>query len=140
MNSRILFLVFSTLPATALAFFGTTIKVGVRDAETNKPLGGAFVVVREFAEVGKLHGSMSYCVRAQAAAADAPSLTLGLPHPGTDLLTKARALEGFAYRIELGPGVFLLAGALAVLIALATVSYQSVKAATADPVNSLRYE
>ena len=98
MNTRIFFLLFSTLPATALAFFGTTIKVGVRDAETNKPLGGAFVVVREFAEVGKLHGSMSYCVRAQAAAADAPSLTLGLPHPGTDLLTKARALEGFAYR------------------------------------------
>ena len=64
------------MPACALAFLGTTVKVGVRDAETGKPLGGAFVVVREFAEVGKLHGSSSYCVRAQAAVADAPWLTM----------------------------------------------------------------
>ena len=49
-------------------------------------------------------------------------------------------LEDFAYRIELGPGLFLLAGALALLIALGTVSYQAIRAATADPVKSLRYE
>jgi putative ABC transport system permease protein len=49
-------------------------------------------------------------------------------------------LEHFAYRIELGPGVFLLTGGLVVLIALLTVSYQSIKAALADPVKSLRYE
>jgi putative ABC transport system permease protein len=51
-----------------------------------------------------------------------------------------RWLEGFAYRIEIGPGIFLLAGVLALLIALATVSYQAFKAALADPVQSLRYE
>ena len=51
-----------------------------------------------------------------------------------------RWLEGFAYRIELGPGVFLLTGGLVVLIAVLTVSYQSVKAALGDPVKSLRYE
>jgi putative ABC transport system permease protein len=51
-----------------------------------------------------------------------------------------RWLEDFAYRIEIGPGIFLLAGALALLIALATVSYQSIKAALANPVKSLRYE
>jgi putative ABC transport system permease protein len=51
-----------------------------------------------------------------------------------------RWLEEFTYRIGIGPGIFLLAGALAVLIALATVSYQAVKAALADPVKSLRYE
>ena len=51
-----------------------------------------------------------------------------------------RWLEDFAYRIEIGPGVFLLAGGLAFLIALLTVSYQSIKAALADPVKSLRYE
>lgn len=49
-------------------------------------------------------------------------------------------LEDFAYRIEIGPGVFLLAGLAAVLIALATVSWQSVKAAVANPVEALRSE
>jgi putative ABC transport system permease protein len=51
-----------------------------------------------------------------------------------------RWLEGFAYRVAIGPGVFLLTGGLVVLIAVLTVSYQSVKAALADPVKSLRYE
>lgn len=51
-----------------------------------------------------------------------------------------RWLEGFAYRIELGAGVFVLAGSLALLIALLTVSYQAIKAAVTDPVKSLRYE
>jgi putative ABC transport system permease protein len=49
-------------------------------------------------------------------------------------------LEGFAYHIALGPGVFLLAGALALVIALLTVSYQALRAALSDPVQSLRYE
>lgn len=51
-----------------------------------------------------------------------------------------RWLDMFAYRIPLGPGAFILAALTALLIALATVSYQSVKAALADPVKSLRYE
>ncbi len=51
-----------------------------------------------------------------------------------------RWLEDFAYRIEIGWGVFILAGALALLIALLTVSYQAIKAALANPVESLRYE
>ena len=49
-------------------------------------------------------------------------------------------LEGFAYRVGLGPSIFVLAGVLVLLIALVTVSYQAVKAALADPVKSLRYE
>ena len=49
-------------------------------------------------------------------------------------------LEGFAYRIEVGPGIFLFTGGVVLLIALVTVSYQAIKAATADPVESLRYE
>ena len=52
----------------------------------------------------------------------------------------SRWLENFAYRIELGPGIFLLAGVLALVLSLLTVSYQSIKAASADPVKSLRYE
>lgn len=49
-------------------------------------------------------------------------------------------LEGFAYRIEMGPGVFLLAGTLVLGVALLTVSFQAIKAALSDPVKSLRYE
>ncbi|HEX5169334.1 MAG TPA: FtsX-like permease family protein, partial [Cyclobacteriaceae bacterium] len=51
-----------------------------------------------------------------------------------------RWLQGFAYRIEIGMGVFLLAGLTAVLIAMATVSWQSAKAAMTNPVDSLRSE
>ncbi|MBS1662625.1 MAG: ABC transporter permease [Bacteroidetes bacterium] len=51
-----------------------------------------------------------------------------------------RWLEGFAYRITLSWWMFALAGALAVLIALLTVSFQAIRAATANPVKSLRSE
>ncbi len=49
-------------------------------------------------------------------------------------------LQDFAYRIDLGVGIFLAAGASTVLIALVTVSYQAIRAAIANPVKSLRYE
>ena len=49
-------------------------------------------------------------------------------------------LQGFAYRIEISPVVFVLSGLAAILIAWLTVSYQSIKAAGANPVDSLRYE
>jgi putative ABC transport system permease protein len=49
-------------------------------------------------------------------------------------------LQNFAYRIPLGIGSFLFAGILAVLIALVTVGYQTVKAASANPIKSLKYE
>lgn len=49
-------------------------------------------------------------------------------------------LQDFAYRIELNWVFFVVAGGLATLIALVTVSYQSIKAAIVNPVKSLRYE
>lgn len=49
-------------------------------------------------------------------------------------------LEGFAYRIEINLLVFLLGGIIAIFIALATISYHIIKSATANPVESLRYE
>jgi putative ABC transport system permease protein len=49
-------------------------------------------------------------------------------------------LEGFVYRVELAWWLFALAGGLAGLIALLTVSFQAVKAALSDPVKSLRSE
>ena len=51
-----------------------------------------------------------------------------------------RWLEQYAYRIEIDLRVFLLAGGLAFVIALGTVSFQSIKAAFANPVTSLRHE
>jgi putative ABC transport system permease protein len=48
-------------------------------------------------------------------------------------------LQKFAYRMDLGIGTFILAGAFALSMALIAVSYQSVKAARANPVDSLRY-
>ena len=49
-------------------------------------------------------------------------------------------LDGFAYRVELEWTTFILAGALAMAIALLTVSFQAARAATANPVESLRME
>jgi ABC-type antimicrobial peptide transport system permease subunit len=49
-------------------------------------------------------------------------------------------LQNFAYRIDISIWTFMLSTALAMSIALLTVSCQSVKAATANPVDSLRYE
>jgi putative ABC transport system permease protein len=51
-----------------------------------------------------------------------------------------RWLEGFAYRIDIGAGVFLLAGGLALTVALLTVSYHGLRAAAADPVKAIRAE
>lgn len=49
-------------------------------------------------------------------------------------------LEGFAYRTNIEWWVFAIAGILALLIALITVSFQAIKAAVANPVKSLRSE
>jgi putative ABC transport system permease protein len=49
-------------------------------------------------------------------------------------------LQDFAYRINIGWEVFAMAGIIALLMALLTVSFQSIKAATANPVKSLRAE
>ncbi|MGF1671902.1 MAG: ABC transporter permease [Balneolaceae bacterium] len=49
-------------------------------------------------------------------------------------------LEGFAFRIELSWWIFLLAATLAMIVALLTVSYQAIKAALMNPVESLRNE
>ncbi|HLF63500.1 MAG TPA: ABC transporter permease [Saprospiraceae bacterium] len=51
-----------------------------------------------------------------------------------------RWLDNFAYRISIEWWVFAVAGIVAMIIALLTVSYQSVRAAVANPVTSLRSE
>ena len=52
----------------------------------------------------------------------------------------SRWLEEFAYRISIGLDTFLLAALFALIVTLITVSSQAVKAALANPVDSLRYE
>ncbi len=49
-------------------------------------------------------------------------------------------LENFAYRVEIGTSVFVLAGSIAVLIAFTAVSWQAIKAALTNPVENLRSE
>jgi putative ABC transport system permease protein len=51
-----------------------------------------------------------------------------------------RWLGEFAYRVDIGIGIFLLSTVLALLVALLTVGYQAMKAATQNPVGALRYE
>ena len=58
----------------------------------------------------------------------------------TAYITMSNWLEGFAYRTELSVWTFLLSGLGVFAIALAAVSYQSIKAARQEPTRSLRYE
>jgi len=49
-------------------------------------------------------------------------------------------LEDFAYRVNISWWIFVVAGALALMIAMLTVSFQAIKAAIANPIKSLRTE
>ena len=49
-------------------------------------------------------------------------------------------LNDFAYRIDMGTDIFILAAVLAFIIAMATISFQAIKAASSDPVKSIRTE
>jgi len=49
-------------------------------------------------------------------------------------------LQDFSYQTSLGLWIFLAAGLMTLFIAIFTVSFQAIKAALADPINSLRYE
>jgi putative ABC transport system permease protein len=49
-------------------------------------------------------------------------------------------LNNFAYRTHIAWWFFILAGIISLIIALATVSYQTIKASLANPVDALRYE
>jgi putative ABC transport system permease protein len=52
----------------------------------------------------------------------------------------ARWLQTYAFRIEPGADLLLLPALLIMLVALLSVGYQTLKAARANPVDSLRYE
>jgi putative ABC transport system permease protein len=54
--------------------------------------------------------------------------------------TMNKWLQNFAYHINISLWIFVLAGVIALLIALLTVSWQSYRAAGKNPVEALRYE
>jgi putative ABC transport system permease protein len=58
----------------------------------------------------------------------------------TAYLVMQRWLQTFAYQVQIGPGIFLLSGILALLITLLTVSYHAVRTALINPVDALRTE
>ncbi len=58
----------------------------------------------------------------------------------TAYLAMNRWLQNYAYRANIGIDIFILASVMALLIAFLTVSFQTIRAAMADPVDSLRYE
>jgi putative ABC transport system permease protein len=49
-------------------------------------------------------------------------------------------LRNFAYRTNIGWGLFVLSAGLALAVSLAAVGFQSIKAALANPVDSLKHE
>ena len=65
------------------------------------------------------------------------ALLIGFP---LAYLAMERWLQGFAYRVDIQGWVFVLAGAMALGIALIPIGYQSIRAARVDPARSLRSE
>ena len=49
-------------------------------------------------------------------------------------------LQGYAYRVDLSAAVFVQTGALVLLITIMAISFQAIKAATTNPVKTLRTE
>jgi len=54
--------------------------------------------------------------------------------------TMKKWLEGFPYRTDIHMATFIVAGLMALTIALLTVGYRAIRAALSNPVDSLRYE
>ena len=69
-----------------------------------------------------------------------PVITAGIIATPVAWYMMNRWLEDFAYRINISGWVFVIAGLLALLIAMLTIGIQAIKAALANPVKSLRTE
>jgi putative ABC transport system permease protein len=65
------------------------------------------------------------------------ALVIAIP---VGLISMNKWLQDFAYHIQIGWWIFAIAGLASVLIAFVTISFQAIKAAVANPVQSLRSE
>jgi putative ABC transport system permease protein len=64
-------------------------------------------------------------------------MTIAIPLTG---IVMHQWLENFAYRIEMGWWMFLISGMTALIIAIGTIGFRAIKAALANPVDSLKRE
>jgi putative ABC transport system permease protein len=106
----------------ALAAFTSeqrTKEIGIRKAMGATTIGLTILLSREFTQL---------------------VLIAFVPAAGVGWYVSDNWLKSFAYRIEISPFVLIISGLLAIIIAWITVSFQSIKAARSNPVNSLRYE
>lgn len=107
------------LGMAALSASGRTKEIGIRKVLGASVTGIALLVSREYVRLAVI------------------AVVLAAP---IAWVATSRWLQHFAYHLPLSPSLFLLSGVLVFMAAVLTVSYQSIKAAVADPVNSLRYE
>jgi putative ABC transport system permease protein len=115
-------LVIASLGLFGLALFAVearTKEVGIRKVLGASPGRIAVLLTREFLLLVLLASALAW--------------------PAAYLLMR-NWLRNFAYRVEMGPWVFLGSAGAALLVALLTISAQTLKAALADPVKAIRYE
>ncbi len=118
----LLAIIISSLGLFGLAFFLTerrTKEIGIRKVMGASVEGIALMLSKEFTKLALLANIIAW---------------------PTAYFAVNRWLQNFAYQTSLNVWIFLVAGAVALFIALMTVSYYSLKAAVADPVKTLRYE
>jgi putative ABC transport system permease protein len=120
----------ATLFALAMACLGLFGLASLTVAQRTKEIG-----IRKV--LGASAGSIAVLLSRGFAVLVGVALVIAAP---LAYLAAERWLEGFAYRIDLGLGLFLLAGGLALVVALVTVGTQALRAASSDPVKALRYE
>ena len=68
-----------------------------------------------------------------------PAIKIDKLYPATYFIMR-KWLQSYAYRMDLGFFVFFGAMLLALLVAILSVGYQAIRAARANPADSLRYE
>lgn len=103
----------------------------------------AYMAERRFKEIGirKVMGaSVSHIVRMMSFEFTKLVLIAFVIAVPVAMYTMNKWLESFAYRVELSVSVFAFAGGIALTVALFTVSFESIKSALTNPVESLRME
>jgi len=124
-----LFTVFAVL-AICIACLGLFSLVALMVQQRTKEIGIRKVLGADVTEIVKLISSDFVILITIAIFISSPIAWYGMN----------KWLESFAYRITISWWIFALAGGIAIVIAVFTISFQAIKAALANPVNSLRTE